>query len=310
VAPATVAGQPAKVQTRPETVFVQVDAQVQTSANGKPNVEVTSAGPGKVVVRGRVPVGAPPVVRIAAVDDPAAFARAVFIETLRREGVAVKTSPLREPRADLPDRDSYGKLQRVAVFKSPPLSEAVKVTLKVSHNLYASTLPLLLATKSDQRTLAQGLQRQGQILRELGVDTEAASFGGGAGGDRADATSPRATVQLLQKMAKRPEYAALEAGLPVLGVDGTLVTVVAADSSARGHVRAKTGTIWWGDLMNDRALLRSKALAGVMTTARGKKLVFAMFVNDVPLPAGVTPIREGKVLGKLCEILYEADEGQ
>jgi D-alanyl-D-alanine carboxypeptidase/D-alanyl-D-alanine-endopeptidase (penicillin-binding protein 4) len=305
VAPAPAAGQPARVQVRPETVFVQVDAQVQTVAEGKPFVEVSSAGPGKAVVRGRIAVHAAPVVRVYSVDDPAAFARALFIETLRREGVVVRASPLREPRAVLPERDGYDRLTCVALFTSPPLSEAIKVTLKVSHNLYASTLPLLLAAKSGQRTLAQGLRRQGQVLRELGVDTGAVSFGGGAGGDRADATAPRATVQLLQCMAKRPEYAALEAGLPVLGVDGTLATVVPADSPARGHVHAKTGTLWYSDALNERALLRSKAIAGTMTTAHGKKLVLAMFVNDVPLPPGVTPTREGKVLGKLCEILYQ-----
>jgi D-alanyl-D-alanine carboxypeptidase/D-alanyl-D-alanine-endopeptidase (penicillin-binding protein 4) len=42
-----------------------------------------------------------------------------------------------------------------------------------------------------------------------------------------------------------------------------------------------------------------------MTTAHGTKLVFAMYVNDVPLPVGVTPSREGKVLGRLCEVIYQ-----
>jgi D-alanyl-D-alanine carboxypeptidase/D-alanyl-D-alanine-endopeptidase (penicillin-binding protein 4) len=42
-----------------------------------------------------------------------------------------------------------------------------------------------------------------------------------------------------------------------------------------------------------------------MTTARGRRLTFAMFVNNVPLPPGVGPTREGRVLGRLCEILYE-----
>ena len=42
-----------------------------------------------------------------------------------------------------------------------------------------------------------------------------------------------------------------------------------------------------------------------MTTARGAKLVFAIFINDLPLPAGVTPSREGKVLGSLCELIYQ-----
>jgi D-alanyl-D-alanine carboxypeptidase/D-alanyl-D-alanine-endopeptidase (penicillin-binding protein 4) len=30
-----------------------------------------------------------------------------------------------------------------------------------------------------------------------------------------------------------------------------------------------------------------------------------MFVNGVPLPKGVTSTREGKVLGKLCEIIVQ-----
>jgi D-alanyl-D-alanine carboxypeptidase/D-alanyl-D-alanine-endopeptidase (penicillin-binding protein 4) len=42
-----------------------------------------------------------------------------------------------------------------------------------------------------------------------------------------------------------------------------------------------------------------------MNAANGKTLYFAMFVNDVPLPQGVTSAREGKQLGKLCEIIYQ-----
>jgi D-alanyl-D-alanine carboxypeptidase/D-alanyl-D-alanine-endopeptidase (penicillin-binding protein 4) len=305
VTPAPMADQPAAVTLRPETATVTVDAQVRTTADGHPAIDVTGAGPGRLVVRGRIPVTAKPQLRTHAVDDPAAFARALFIEALRRAGVAVTASPLRDPRAVLPDRDSYTRLTRVAVFVSPPLSEAVKVTLKVSQNLYASTMPLLVAARHGERTLAAGLRRQRLFLAELGVDTDAVSFGGGAGGDRADATTPRATVSLLRALAKRPEWPAIEAGLPILGVDGTLASAVAADSPARGRARAKTGTLWYEDVLNDRALLRSKALAGTLTTARGTNLVLAMFVNDVSLPRGDSPTRVGKVLGHLCEILSE-----
>ncbi|MBY0456988.1 MAG: D-alanyl-D-alanine carboxypeptidase, partial [Gemmataceae bacterium] len=95
------------------------------------------------------------------------------------------------------------------------------------------------------------------------------------------------------------------AALPILGVDGTLADVVAADSPAKGKAFAKTGTLFWYDAVNDRSLLRSKALAGTMTTKGGATLFYCLIVNNVPLPQGVTPAREGKVLGKLCEILYE-----
>src|SRR5262249_30522327 len=109
----------------------------------------------------------------------------------------------------------------------------------------------------------------------------------------------------LQAMRKRPEWNVYKASLPVLGVDGTLADVVPATSPARGKVCAKTGTLTYDDLMNGRSLLRSKALGGVMTTANGSELALANFVNDVPLPPGVTSSREGKVLGRLCEIVYQ-----
>jgi D-alanyl-D-alanine carboxypeptidase/D-alanyl-D-alanine-endopeptidase (penicillin-binding protein 4) len=304
VTPAMAADRPATVTLRPETAFVALDAQVDTTADGRPSVDLSSPGPGKLIVRGRIPVTAKAQLRSQPVDDPGQFARTLFIEALRRQGVAVAASPLREPRADLPDRDAYRTLTRVAVFVSPPLSETVKVALKVSHNLYASTMPLLVAAKHGERTLAAGLRRQRAFLGELGVDLDSVSFAGGAGGDRADATTPRATVSLLRALAKRPEWTAIQSGLPVLGVDGTLASSVSRDSPAAGHVRAKTGTLWYEDVMNDRALVRSKAVAGTMTTARGTNLVFAIFVNDVPLPRGTTPSREGKVLGRLCEIIY------
>ena len=59
------------------------------------------------------------------------------------------------------------------------------------------------------------------------------------------------------------------------------------------------------DLLSDRTHLRSKSLAGYMTTASGKELVFCLVVNDVSLPKGLDSTREGKVMGRLCEILYK-----
>lgn len=306
VKPGPKVGTPAAVEMRPVTDFIQMDAQVVTVAADKPVLlDIDIVGPQRFTVRGQIPIDSKPHVRIYPVDEPARFARALFIETLRGEGIAVNASPLGVPQAELPERTSYAKLERVALFTSPPLSEALKVTLKVSHNLYASTLPLLIAVKNDKRTLAEGMRLEGKILAELGVPIETISFAGGAGGANADSVTPRATVQLLQAMAKRSDYPAYKAALPILGVDGTLSEVVASDSPAKGKVMAKTGTLYWQDLLNDRVLLRSKALAGTLTTANGRELFFAMFVNDVPLPRKVSTNREGKVLGRICEIIHQ-----
>jgi D-alanyl-D-alanine carboxypeptidase/D-alanyl-D-alanine-endopeptidase (penicillin-binding protein 4) len=306
ITPAAEAGKPATVQMRPQTSYLQMDARVDTVPAGRTTrVEIHSAQPNGFTVRGRIPIGAKPLVHIYPVADPSAFARALFIETLRREGVEVEASALRPPTAELPEREGYKQLKRIALFRSPPLSEAIKVTLKVSHNLYASTLPLLVAVKEGKRTLADGLHWQRGFLSGLGVEVDTISFGGGAGGSHADAVTPRASVQLLRALAHRPDYRYLDAGLPVLGEDGTLADVVGPTSPACGKVRAKTGTLVWYDVMNERRLLTSKALAGTMTTAHGRPLTVALYVNSVPLPKGVTQQREGKVLGKLCELIYQ-----
>jgi D-alanyl-D-alanine carboxypeptidase/D-alanyl-D-alanine-endopeptidase (penicillin-binding protein 4) len=306
VTPADKPGQPASVRMRPENAFVQMDAQVDTVAEESSlRVEVRSTGPHGFAVRGRIPAKARPLVRIYSVEDPAQYARALFIEALRAHGVSVSASSLQPPVAELPDRESYAKLSRVAVFTSPPFSEVVRVTLKVSHNLYASTLPLLVAAKNGQKNVADGLRVQRKFLADLGIDVETISFAGGAGGANADAVTPRASAQLLRALAKRSDYHAIHAGLPILGVDGTLVDAVAAESPARGKIHAKTGTLTWDDLMNGRSLLTSKALAGTVTTASGRPLIIALYVNGVPLPKGVTSTREGKALGDLCEIIYQ-----
>jgi D-alanyl-D-alanine carboxypeptidase/D-alanyl-D-alanine-endopeptidase (penicillin-binding protein 4) len=164
---------------------------------------------------------------------------------------------------------------------------------------------MLLAVKTGKRTLNEGMRIQGKVLADLGVDVKGLSLESGAGGGDGDKVSPRVTVQLLQAMRKRDDWLAFESALPILGVDGTLVDSVNKDSSARGKVKGKTGTYTDNNLLMGNSHLRAKSLAGVMTTARGTTLVYAIFVNDVLLPPGVTGTREGRVIGKLCEIIQQ-----
>lgn len=305
IEPGDMEGAPAKVKLVPETQAVQVDIQIRTVAEVRaPVISLRALGSNRFTIQGHIPLKHAPLVRILPVEDPAHFARGLFIEALRREEIRVSASPLSSPSNGLPDRQTLLKGKPIASFRSDPLAETLKVTLKVSHNLYASTLPSLVASQKNARSAAVGLRRQREILDELGVDVDTISFGGGAGGAMADAVTPQATVKLLHAMSKRPEWKAYKECLPILGVDGTLATVVPKSSPARGKFMAKTGTLIWGDVMNGRFLLRSKALAGVGTTAKGTEVLLAMFVNDVPLAQGVTSTREGKVLGEICEIIH------
>jgi D-alanyl-D-alanine carboxypeptidase/D-alanyl-D-alanine-endopeptidase (penicillin-binding protein 4) len=311
VTPGEKEGDPAKVVMRPETSFFGMDALVLTGAEKAPaDLHLLAVGANQFAVRGKVPVGGKPQVRIFGVEDPALFARALFVEALRRNGVQAQCAVLRpNSGATLPAKGDYEKLPKVATLTSAPFKDTLTVALKVSHNLYASAFPCLVAvargTKGGTPNAEAGLREQKKVLKELGVDTDAVSFGGGAGGAPSDYVTPRAAVQLLQGMAKRPDWDVYRAAMPVLGVDGTLAEAVKPDSPARGKVSGKTGTLIWSDAANERFLLKSKALAGTMTTKSGTELHFCMIVNNVPLPADASPTREGKVLGRLCEILYE-----
>ena len=306
VTPAGEAGKPASVKMRPQTSTVHLDAWVETVSEGqKTEIQVKPASLHNIVVRGKIPVNSKRRLRIHDVPDPASFARGLFIEALKEAGVKVAASPLEQPSVELPDMESYAKLPRVATFTSPPFSEIIKVTLKVSHNLYASTLPLLLAVKQGKRTLAEGFRLQRKFLTDLGIDGNSMTFASGAGGANADAVTPQASVQLLRELSKRSDFKVFHAALPVLGVDGTLVDAVSADSPAKGKVQGKTGTLSWYDLLSERTLLTSKALAGVMTTAKGRPLTLAIYVNFVPLPKDVQTSREGKTIGQICEVIYQ-----
>jgi D-alanyl-D-alanine carboxypeptidase/D-alanyl-D-alanine-endopeptidase (penicillin-binding protein 4) len=310
-------GQPAKVRWRPESVAVRVDAQVTTVAARSPEqkagspassteIDVDSTSSGAIVVRGRIAADSKPIVGVHEVHRPDSFARSLLIEALRRHGVAVSASPLSENRRSaLPARDGYPMLKNVAELTSPPFSEHARLVLKVSHNLHASTLPLIAASKAGKRTLTDGLRMQHEFFRRAGLDPRDVSFGGAAGGARGDFVTPRATVTLLGHLATRKDFAAYKEALPILGVDGTLAKAVGKNSPARGKVFAKTGTLYWENTGGGAYLLTSKALAGYLTTASGRELAFAMFVNNLPVADGEAfPRRIGETLGRLCEIVY------
>jgi D-alanyl-D-alanine carboxypeptidase/D-alanyl-D-alanine-endopeptidase (penicillin-binding protein 4) len=300
-------GEPAGVEWRPKCSCIQVDPKVVTSESGaKTKIEVRMPSPGRIVVRGSLAEGHAPLVRTQEVDDPVAFARALLIEALARANVACSASPF-DPVRDgaLPARDVVAGLPEVASFVSPPFAENAKLILKVSHNLHASLLPLLLATRAGKRTLRAGLEEQGKVLAALGVPADSIAFGGGAGGAQVDRTTPRAAVTLLRAIGGEPWGQDFAAMLPSLGVDGTLRLAVEPTSKALGKVNAKTGTYYLDDPLNGNTLLTSKALAGYLQAKSGRRFAFCFVVNGVRLANEAEADRIGQVLGKLCEVAWE-----
>lgn len=308
----TRAGEAASLEVRPASRSTQFQNGVQTvERDGKLKLEI-QRGFRRLSIVGTIPEGHRPVVRIYDLRFPALHAQNLLVEALRRAGVEVEEATSARQRfgfrsrRNLPDRAEVVRLPLVAKYTSPPFSESAKVILKVSHNLHASTLPMLLAARHGKQTLNEGMKIQARHLRSLGVEADSISFGGGAGGDRADYVTPRATVALLQAVAERPFGEKFRAALPILGVDGTLADMLPHESPARGNVQAKTGTLYWNNRLHDGYLLSGKALAGYATTASNRELVFAILVNNVQLESDDQTTMVGRTLAQLCEVLYDA----
>jgi len=245
--------------------------------------------------------------KIAVIEDPSAFARVLLIERLAAHDVLVNDDgEAPTTTGPLPAWASYESLPVVAKHVSPPLHEELKVILKVSHNLGASLLPLWIGQKQGHSTVALGVHDEGEALQEIGVNTEAISFAGGAGGTRSDMVTPQSVLELLHGVRKQEFFRFYHDALPILGVDGTLVDAIEFNSPARGKIYAKTGTHVAENIMSGGYLVVSKAIAGYMITSRGRQLVFAVFLNNVRVKEFSEIEQQGRVLGEIAEMIYKS----
>jgi D-alanyl-D-alanine carboxypeptidase/D-alanyl-D-alanine-endopeptidase (penicillin-binding protein 4) len=300
-------GQPATITWRPQTQAYQVRSEVQTAAAGSAiDLTVTEAQPGMILVRGQIPADQTDVLRVHQVADPQAFARTLLIEALGRQGITVAASPTGpNPVAQLPASGSYATGDRVALHRSLPFSENLRLINKVSMNLHADTLVNLLAVRSGSADYDAGMTQIAAFLRRAGIDPTLASLSDGRGNVYTDLFSARTITGLLRYMATRPDFAVYHASQPIFGVDGSEVMTVPADSPVRGHAAAKSGTTVDEDKMNQRIMLMVRGNAGYLTAQSGRELVFGLYVTNVPM-AGITDVFAilGD-LGSIVELLYE-----
>src|SRR5579863_4279542 len=315
-------GDPATLVTSPQTSYAKFNARISTGpANGKPDLDVSDPitspdGTISVIIAGTLPLGSQPTTASFGVPSPTLFAQTVFTEALSAVGVSIKPPKHPAPPDFTALARSYTPENQVAEHVSLPLSEEIKVTLKVSQNLHAGMGPYLLGAlvaKDTKDPLTAGFGVERDFLHEAKLDTSAASQGDGAGGDWADLFSPDFMCRYLTYWTTRPDYPVFFKGLPILGKDGTLAKIQTASLGA-GHVFAKTGTFNSEDKLNARMMLNGKGLAGYVITASGRKLAFAAYVNHVSLPPDPEAAQQvaGQALGEIAAAAYDAalDAGQ
>lgn len=324
--PGANAGDPVTLHSSPQTTYAHFVNHLTTAkAGGEASVDsdgVSNAdGTATITVTGSIPAGSAPKTAMAPVPSPTRFATVVLEEALRSAGVKVAAEPggAGSSSAAASNAGALTQFYRdenvLAEHTSAPLSEDVKVVLKVSHNLHAGIGPYLLgAYAAHDRTdpLQAGFKIERAFLEEAHLDLNGASQGDGAGGAWADLFSPNFMCSYLSYWSKQPGFEDFFKALPVLGKDGSLATIQTA-SPAVGHVFAKTGTFITDNLLGGKSILNSKGLAGFVFTESGRKLAFAAYINHFQLPAGdnAPPHKVAdQMLGAVAAAAYDADLSQ
>jgi PBP4 family serine-type D-alanyl-D-alanine carboxypeptidase len=308
VTPGAHLGDPVTIAVSPQTPYVtfvnrattgarKSDATIDMSADVR-----DAAGRHTVTIVGAQPLG-PSVLYAYRVPEPVAFAQAAFTLALDDAGVSVA------PQAGLqsavtPPASSYVPANLVAQHVSPPLSEDVHITLKVSDNLHATLMPYMWAVylghaKSDY--LNAGFALEARMLGNAGLDVNQAAQqdGEGTGGF----FTPDFMVRYLAWARMQSWYRFLLRGLPIMGVDGTLAEIQRG-SPARGKVFAKTGTDDSTNYLNGGEVVE-KGLAGYITTRGGRHVAFAFYVSAMNGPHDEdTGMVAGQILGAMAAATY------
>jgi len=293
-------GVPASVFWRPLSSAFGVKSEITTSRAGTeervelaPELPDCIGSPGCVGnVSGQIPVDfvppltkAPPLVRTFRIVDPASYARTVLVEALRNAGVNVHATAVgANPVEKLPPRNSYTPATKVAELVSAPYSAIAKLILKVSYNIGADTSLVLFGLTRGVSGVPRALDAERDVLTTVfGINGDEFSFVDGSGGGLTTATS-RTVTTFLEIMSRKSSFTEYRDALPTLGIDGSLGSVMAfrqnpSLAGAQGNVFAKTGTFIEGTAAGP--VFRAKALAGYIQTKSGRRLGFALTVNEI-----------------------------
>ncbi len=264
VTPAGEAGKPPSVAVQPINVQIVVENQARTvksTESGEARLSLTYlGGVGRFKLSGSIPLGARPTLCVGKLRDPALAAAHLLAGELAKRGIEARDPPRRATAGPA----AYSRLPCLARHVSPPLSEAVKVILKVSHNLHAEMLPEVIGARLGKAgNRSAGFRLIHDFLEKEGIDADQVMLQSGSGLGRSDCLSARFLVSLLRKAVGWEGGAELFAALPISGVDGTLSTRL-RKPTLRGRVRAKTGTLVYPGALNRGWIYLSKSLAGYL----------------------------------------------
>ena len=171
--------------------------------------------------------------RKTVVDDPAQYAASELARLLTARGVQVGAVTRGVAPADGAP---------IAKISSEPLNLVIGSMLSSSDNLSAEMFTKELGVRASQQgTTAAGTAAIMAKLTELGVAHDGLRLTDGSGLDRGNQVTCRTLVAALG-LGNQPGMRAIWDGLPVAGVNGTLIDQL-ANTPLAGKVRGKTGSL-------------------------------------------------------------------
>ena len=261
-------GQRARVEVDPDARdYFTIDSKVTTvRTNGRRKLRPRTLAEGertRIVVEGRIPRGADPVVMFRRVGDPTFYYGQTLKMLLKQRGIRVSG---RVRRGEVP-----GSAVLLQSYESPELAEVVRDMNKVSSNFIAEMLVKTLGAelKGSPGTWPKGLEVAEDLLAELGLPRGTYVLHNGSGLNDTNRFTARQMASLLQAVWKRfPVASEFVASLGIAARDGTM-RLRMEGTDAAGRLRAKTGT-----------LERVTALSGYVQSLGGERFVFSVLVND------------------------------
>lgn len=255
----------AHLMWRPRTPLIRLRNQIRTGASQELELK-WSGQDAEVVLDGAIEPSQEPIWIGVAVRNPVDYFTNTFADYLKASDLDL----IRIQEDENVQGDSNQPRSELFSHVSPPLSQVLRVFLKISQNLYGETLVRMLDPAPGRKRVRAGLSRMESILtRRVGLDPDNFLLADGSGLSRHNLISAGALMRLLAYAHRQPYGAAFRAWLPTAGTDGTLRWRMTGPG-LKGRVQAKTGS-----------MEGVRALSGFLETVHGETLAFAMLTNHL-----------------------------
>ena len=219
-------------------------------------------------VRGSIPKNEEDFEVKASMPDPELVMALEVDYALEQRGIDVLYAPLTMRELSQNKKFNTPQLQKIYTQKSPYLGTIINVTNRNSINLFAEHILCQISVKSSgYGSTYNGAQICWKYWNNK-VGASGLNMTDGSGLSRSNSVSAKFLVDMLKYMHKQKAGAKLKTSMALAGKRGTM-SGMCRGTTAQGRVYGKSGT-----------MTRVKSYAGYVDSKSGKKIAYAMIINN------------------------------